>query len=148
MPRSTTSFLFPDINVWLALTYDRHAHHGVVNNWYLGLEEEPRLCFCRFTQIGLLRLLTTEAVMGANEVLTQIQAWNVYDSCIADGRTMMLEEPGRIELRFRALSRGNRPASKDWADSYLAAFAIEAGLRLVTFDGALHKKSADAVLLS
>ena len=148
MPRSTSSFLFPDINVWLALTYDRHAHHAIVNAWHQKLANEVHLCFCRFTQLGLLRLLTTDAVMGSDQVLTQGQAWNVYDRCFADGRALLLDEPPRIEARFRSLSQGRRPAAKDWADSYLAAFAIEAGLCLVTLDQALHKKSHDGLLLT
>lgn len=148
MPKSTTSFLFPDINVWLALAYDRHVHHAIVSRWYLNLDAEAHLCFCRFTQLGLLRLLTTDAVMGPDQVLTQSQAWSVYDRCVADGRTTLFDEPPRIESRFRTFSQERRPAPKDWADSYLAAFAIEAGFRLVTFDQSLHKKSKDGLLLA
>jgi hypothetical protein len=36
------------------------------------------LRFCRFTQLGLLRLLPTTAVMS-DEVMTQPQAWAAYD---------------------------------------------------------------------
>jgi uncharacterized protein len=148
MRRSTTSFLFPDINVWLALAYDRHLHHRIVSRWYVELDDDARLCFCRFTQVGFLRLLTTEAVMGLDLVLTQSQAWGVYDDCLADGRTMLLEEPAAIERRFRSFSNSKHAAPKHWADSYLAAFAVEAGVRLVTFDQALEKRSFDAVLLA
>jgi toxin-antitoxin system PIN domain toxin len=148
MPRSTSSFLFPDINVWLALTYDGHVHHPIVNAWHQKLANEARLCFCRFTQLGLLRLLTTDAVMGSDQVLTQPQAWSTYDRCFADGRALLLDEPSRIEQRFRALSQDRRPAAKDWADSYLAAFAIEAGLCLVTLDQALYRKAQEGILLA
>jgi uncharacterized protein len=148
MRRSTTSFLFPDINVWLALAYDRHLHHRIVGRWYVELEDDARLCFCRITQIGFLRLLTTEAVMGVDQVLTQSQAWGVYDDCLADGRTLLLEEPATIEQHFRSFSHSRHPAPKDWSDSYLAAFAIQAGVRLVTLDRALKNKSPDAVLLA
>jgi len=34
---------------------------------------EERVCFCRFTQLSLLRLLTTQAIMGTDEVMTQAQ---------------------------------------------------------------------------
>lgn len=97
--------------------------------------------------MGLLRLLTTSAVMGEDEVLTQLQAWRVYDACVADGRTLFLEESPTIEVRFRAFTQEERASPKDWADSYLLAFASEAGLTLVTFDRALQKKSKEAVLL-
>jgi hypothetical protein len=60
----------------------------------------------------------------------------------------LFNEPATIELRFRALSQGKRAAPKDWADSYLAAFAGEAGLCLVTLDQALYKKCPDGLLLA
>ena len=148
MPKSTNSLVFPDINVWLALTYERHAHHSIANTWLQKLAEDIQVCFCRFTQLGLLRLLTTEAVMGPDAVLTNSEAWRVYDTCMSDGRTLFLEEPPGIELRFRSRTWEKRSSPKDWGDAYLAAFAEDAGLRLVTFDQALQKKSTDALLLA
>ncbi len=147
MPRSSSSFLFPDVNVWLALSYERHIHYSLAQRWLEGLEDSARVCFCRFTQIGLLRLLTTEALMGRDEVLSQTQAWRVYDTWLEDNRIVFMEEPPVIEVSFRTLSQHERPAPKDWADSYLAAFATVAGLRLVTFDQALRTKCRDLSLL-
>ncbi len=147
MPRSTTSFLFPDVNVWLALSYQRHVHHPAAKAWFERLDENARLCFCRFTQLGLLRLLTTDAVMGNDEVLSQAEAWRAYDRLTGDERILFLEEPSTMEATFRAFSRATRPAPKDWADSYLGAFAAVAGLRLVTFDKALHAKFGEALYL-
>ena len=59
MPGSTKSFLFPDINVWVALTYERHVHHLLAHDWLADASDDVRLLFCRFTQLGLLRLLVT-----------------------------------------------------------------------------------------
>ena len=73
MPRSTTS-LSPDINVWAALTYEGHVHHTTAATWFTDLQPDVTLAFCRFTQLGLLRLLTTAVVMG-DEVMTQPRAW-------------------------------------------------------------------------
>ena len=70
MPESTRSSLFPDINVWVALTYEGHAHHSTAVEWFTNVNPDSTLVFCRFTQLCLLRLLTTEAVMG-DEVMTQ-----------------------------------------------------------------------------
>lgn len=72
MPRSTRSFLFPDINVWIALTYQGHIHHLVATDWFDTVDPDSRLFFCRFTQLGLLRLLTSEAVM-ADEVMNKVR---------------------------------------------------------------------------
>lgn len=150
MAKFSRSFLFPDVNVWVALTLDRHVHHGAARAWFESLEadESTLLCFCRITQLGFLRLLTTEAVMGEDEVLTQPEAWKAYDRWFDDPRTVFLDEPSSLEKAFRSLSRLPRPAAKDWADSYLAAFADEADLCMVTFDRALGEKSRTSILLS
>ena len=147
MPRSTRSFLFPDINVWLALFYQRHIHYPYARGWFERLEDDSHVCFCRFTQLGLLRLLTTGAVMGEDKVLSQTEAWVVYDRWIQDDRVSFVEESSTLEARFRALTQDERPATKDWADSYLYAFAETADLHLVTFDQALRQKGANVLLL-
>ena len=146
MPKSSKSFLFPDVNVWLALTHDGHVHHRVAAAWFASLHEDARITFCRITQLSFLRLLTTEAIMG-REVLFQNKAWDVYDRWFDDSRVVFLEEPSTLEKMFRAYSRQSRPASKDWADSYLLAFAQSADLRLVTFDRSLKHRAASTLLL-
>jgi toxin-antitoxin system PIN domain toxin len=147
MPRSSSSFHFPDINVWLALSYERHAHYPSARGWFERLEDNSRVCFCRFTQLGLLRLLTTVAVLGEDSVLSQAEAWLVYDRWLQDDRVLYVDEPTALEPRFRSLSQHSRPAPKDWADSYLSAFAETAGFRLVTFDQALPQKGTNVLLL-
>ncbi len=140
-----TPLVFPDINVWLALASSAHSHHAQARRWYESLEDEE-LVFCRFTQLGLLRLLTTKAVM-ATETLTQRQAWHVYDRFLKDGGAQFLAEPRTLENSFRHLSRHPSASPKDWADSYLAAFALETGAALVTFDKALATRGKGAVIL-
>src|SRR5579872_4436098 len=58
---NTLNFL--DANVWLALVWSRHVHAERARSWF---EEagEQRFIFCRFTQLTVLRLLTTEKIMG------------------------------------------------------------------------------------
>jgi hypothetical protein len=147
MPKSTTSFLFPDIDVWIALTIERHIHHVRATKWFDSIGGSGRLFFCRITQLGLLRLLTLEAVMGQNEVMTQAEAWKTYDRWLQDERIGFLDEPPEIEPAFHGLTRLGRAAPKDWADSYLTAFAVAAQLTLVTFDQALSTKTRQLVLL-
>ena len=145
MPPSTTS-LFPDINVWVALTYEGHVHHAIAAEWFRKLPPDAILVFCRFTQIGLLRLLTANAVMG-DEVMTQPQAWAAYDRWLDDPRVTFVDEPAELEARFRTLTRRRQPATKDWADSFLAAFATVGHMTLATFDRGLGNKAPSAVLL-
>jgi len=146
MPRSTKSFLFPDVNVWIALTFRGHIHYAAARIWLDSVSEDAEFCFCRLTQLGFLRLLTTSAVMG-NKVLSQAGAWDVYDEWLENGRASYVEEPPAIELAFRSLSKSPQVAPKDWADSYVSAFAQVSGLRLVTFDRALQSRAAGSLLL-
>ncbi len=146
MPGFTTSFLFPDINVWVALTHSRHVHHTVAGDWFASLDPDVRFCFCRFTQLGLLRLLTAEAVMG-DDVMNQREAWAVYDQWLSDDRVSLHEEPAGLERRFRALTRSRGASPKAWADAYLAAFAEMSQMTLVTFDRAFRGKATPLMLL-
>lgn len=135
---------FPDINVWLALTLDQHVRRAPAVGWLNGLGREDRVFFSRFTQMGLLRLLTTPAVAGAG-CLSQAGAWRAYDLWRTDPRIQLLPEPPGLEARFRTLSDARRPAAKQWADAYLAAFAAAAGAVLVTFDRALGARAVQAL---
>ncbi len=147
MPKSSRLFLFPDINVWIALTYEGHIHHVSARDWFNGIAPTAHLFFCRFTQLGLLRLLTAETVMGRDEVMTQEEAWKAYDGWLQDERVEYLDEPAGLEGHFRGLTRSPHPAPKDWADSYLAAFAVASRLTVVTFDQAFQNKANELLLL-
>jgi toxin-antitoxin system PIN domain toxin len=131
----------------VALTHGRHVHHLVAHDWFESLPGGVRFCFCRFTQLGLLRLLTAEAVMG-DEVMTQTDAWDVYDRWLDDDRVRLLEEPPELELAFRSRTRSRYAATKAWADAYLAAFAETSQVTLVTFDQSLRGQVKPIVLLA
>jgi toxin-antitoxin system PIN domain toxin len=141
-----TSLVFPDINVWLALSSSVHVHHVLAKKWFDSLADDEELVFCRLTQLGLLRLLTTAGAMGTS-VRTQRQAWAIYDAFVTEGGARLMQEPRTLEERFRRLSRSTSASPKDWADSYLAAFADEAGAKLVTFDKALGARAEGAIVL-
>jgi toxin-antitoxin system PIN domain toxin len=147
MPASTTSFLFPDINVWVALTHGGHVHHQVAHDWFESLSPATHFCFCRFTQLGLLRLVTAEAVMG-DEVMHQTEAWAVFDRWMRDDRVSFIDEPQGLEQAFRVRTRQRQASPKAWADAYLAAFAETAQITLVTFDRAFRGRLRPIVLLA
>lgn len=140
------SSVFPDLNVWMALTLNSHEHYPAAWHWYRSLQETQELAFCRFTQIGFLRLITTEAV-AKHEIQTQQGAWNVYDCWLKEGGGIYLDEPLGMEAGFRAFADRSLPAPKEWADSYLAAFAAASSIELVTFDRALARRAKRALLL-
>jgi uncharacterized protein len=136
---------FPDANVWLALLWNRHIHSDTATRWFEAASSEQFL-FCRFTQITVLRLLTTESVMG-KDAKTMPGAWALWDQIWADDRVAFLPEPDNIEREFRSRSRLPTRSPKVWADSYLLAFAAAAGVKLVTFDRALKPRGADILVL-
>jgi len=133
------SLNFPDTNVWLSLVWGRHSHAEFAHGWFERAAQE-QFFFCRFTQLSLLRLLTTESVMGP-DVKTMMAAWHVYDQCCADERIAFLPEPEALDARLRGFSQSRRASPKLWADAYLAAFASTAGLKLVTFDKAFRSSA-------
>jgi uncharacterized protein len=146
MTRYSKSYLFPDLNVWIALTYTKHIHYDCAQSWYKDLPEDAQLCFCRVTQIGFLRLLTTQAVMG-DEVLSQAGAWRLYDDWMREGGASYIEEPPTVEAMFRSFTQTRNVAPKDWTDSYLAAFASASDLQLVTFDRGFQGKIKQLTIL-
>ncbi len=135
---------FLDANVWLALMWSRHLQAEPALHWFEQAAEQE-FFFCRFTQLTVLRLLTTETVMGS-DTKTMPEAWRLWDRIWADSRIAFLPEPASLEPEFRSRSRLASRSPKVWADAYLVAFAKVAGLRFVTFDRAL-KTAGDFVLV-
>lgn len=130
---------FPDINVWVALAFHGHQHHSAASQWFESLGDTTA-GFCRFTQLGFLRLITLRAIMH-DDVRTYRQAWEAYDLLTSDSRVVFYSEPdaGVIDNELRTLTSGTQSSSGLWSDAYLAAFASVARLTLVTFDHGLHR---------
>jgi hypothetical protein len=132
-----TSF-FPDLNIWLALSVAGHSHSVDAWSWFGMLPLESRLIFSRYTQIGLLRILTNQAAMG-QQTLTLKKAWGVYERWLEDPRVQFYSEPRGLDVAFRQATEpfAAKPASKWVGDCYLLAYAKESDAVLVTFDKAL-----------
>jgi uncharacterized protein len=128
----TTTWLLPDINVWLVLAFAAHKHHSPAQTWFDGLAAE--VCFfCRLTQQGFLRLATKPRVFP-DDAVTLPAAWNIYDALVADPRVSFADEPVRIDARWRAYTQCEVFTPNAWNDALLAAFAQVADFRLITFD--------------
>jgi Predicted nucleic acid-binding protein, contains PIN domain len=141
----TSKIYLPDVNVWLALASERHVHAPICGSW-LNSIRSGEVVFCRVTQMGLLRLLTHESVMG-KDVLSSREAWRVYRTILADERIQFVPEPFALELEWRRLTAQERPTPKIWTDAYLAAFARAGGMQLVTLDRAVLLMAREARLL-
>jgi toxin-antitoxin system PIN domain toxin len=138
---------FPDINVWVALNHAQHMHHPTANRWYLAQPDSSLFIFCRQTQLGLFRLLSTTSVLG-DEALTLKACWQIFDRWADTGQVRWADEPNELEPELRARTAAASIAPKLWMDAYLAAFAEVGGFTLVTFDGALARRVKGGVLLS
>jgi uncharacterized protein len=141
-----TSLIFPDVNVWFALVYAKHVHNQVVIEWYDALAAPALFVFCRHTQLGLFRLLSTEAVMK-QDAMSQVQCWEVYDRWVNSGLAVVAQDPAGLDAAMRQQTSHGLASPKVWADAYLAAFAEAGNLTLVTLDRALAAKAKGAVLL-
>lgn len=130
--------LLPDINVWLALTFDSHAHHVAAKAWFDGLPDDASCFFCRLTQQGFLRLATNPSAFGKHAV-TLPTAWQKFDDFLSDSRVVFAEEPANLEIHWRAFTQHQSFSTKVWNDAYLAAFALTGNLEIVTFDQAFKQ---------
>ena len=127
------------MNVWLALATPEHVHTPIARSWWE--QEDGAIAFCRLTQLGFLRLMTTAAAMDGKP-LTIAAAWRVYDRFFDDDRVAFIAEPPDVDARFRQMATGRTVSPKVWAGTWLLAFAQAAEGALVTFDKALGHRGA------
>lgn len=122
----------PDVNIWIALTSNRHVHHQIATEWLQGVEQD-RVAFCRVSELGFLRLLTNAHVMGS-DVLSPAQAWHVYDEWRTDDRVVFLHERADFSEQWRLFGEQIAGGPNVWTDAYLSAFALHSNATVVTLD--------------
>lgn len=127
-----TCMYLPDINVWLALTFEAHMHHRIAKDWFETTKNENN-AFCRMTQQGFLRLATNPAVFG-DEAISLTKSWECYDKLIGDPRVIFVVESAGLDTFWREYSSRQSYCPKVWNDAYLAAFARSGNHCLITFD--------------
>jgi len=112
-------------------------HSNAAWTWF-SRQDNNRFFFCPFTQVGLLRLLATSAVMG-RDVRTIGEAWKVYDRWLEDSRVGIQREPFQLDAVFRAATRpvSGLSSPKALGDCYLLAVSQVTNATLVTFDRSL-----------
>lgn len=140
----------PDVNIWLALTLSGHSHHQAARAWLEAQEMPASIFFCRVTQQGLIRLLTTAEVLVGYGIppLTNREAWAVVEFFMEDDRITFANEPGGVEDAWKTLAVRDTNSPKLWMDAWLAAFAFCAGFQMVTIDKAFSQfKGLDLLVL-
>lgn len=123
----------PDINFWVALAFPAHGHHNSASAWFSDPQNSGVCHFCRYTQLGFLRLANNATVLPQT-ALTQDQAWTVYDRFLTHARVQFAFEPANMDSVFRTFTNRPQYSPNVWNDAYLAAFAQTAGFEIVTFD--------------
>jgi toxin-antitoxin system PIN domain toxin len=137
-----------DVNFLVAILHARHAFSKRAIFW-LGEQEEPRsILLCRVAQMGALRVLTNPRWLKT-EVLSAAAVWDGWDLAFSDHRFARVEEPPRIEMEWRRLTRAFPTGRCADSDAYLAAFARTGGYRLLTFDRGFRQfEGLDVEILS
>jgi toxin-antitoxin system PIN domain toxin len=135
MPKS--KICLPDINVWIALTSDLHAHHVSAKEWFSSLESHSA-AFCRVTQMGFLRLISNPRVMG-KDCVSQRKAWKFYEHMSRDERVFFASESAGVEEIWKPVSLSLLSGTNLWTDAYLAAFAQAQSWTSVTFDKGFNR---------
>lgn len=129
----------PDVNVWLALIDQQHAHHLRARR-YWDEESADKVAFCRISMLALLRLGTNTLVMHG-QPFTPPEIWRVYRDLRALPEVVFCDERAELELRMAVWSDTDHFPIRAWTDCYLAALAVESGCRLVSFDNDFTKFS-------
>lgn len=139
----------PDVNVWLALTLKGHVHHTSAMEWYYEQSREHSIAFCRQTQTGLFRLLTTAAVMAPHRLpaFTNKEAWRIQQNWALQPEVHFADEPAGLEQEWHSLGAIRHASPKLWMDAYLAAFSSCAGFQMVTTDKAFRQFKGVEVLV-
>ncbi len=81
------------------------------------------------------------------DVITQADAWKVYEQIMLGSRVRFFTEPAGLESVWKKHSQLNQPAANNWTDAYLLAFAEARRISVVSFDNGLHARGQGRVLL-
>lgn len=125
-----------DVNVWLAAAFAAHPAHGAARCLlHEASAQEPAL-WCRATQQSFLRLASTPVITAAYGVVkaTNADAWVALEAFLALPQVDVIDEPPELAPHWRQLGAIEQSAPKRWMDAYLAAFAMAAGVLLVSLD--------------
>ena len=121
-----------DVNVLLAVVARPHVHHSAARKWF-GALSAGEAGLCRVVQLALIRLLNNQSMMG-EEAISTGAAWRLIEELLEDERLEFVPEPPLLDSVLPTLFLHPMPAGKLVTDACLAALAIAASRRLVTFD--------------
>ncbi len=128
-------YLF-DTNVWLAATFPKHIFYPLAQKALVQCTPARPAIWCRATEQSFMRLASTPAVQRTYDALGQTNrsVWQALDALQALPQVVWRDEPPGVFDKWRALATLDTASPKVWMDAYLAAFAIQSGLRMLTLD--------------
>jgi toxin-antitoxin system PIN domain toxin len=125
----------PDVNVWLALADENHAHHKTAIAYWQD-QSAPKIAFCRVTALSFLRLSSHPKILS--RPLTTDEAWKIYQRYRTEAQVSFIVDSPDIDHSFMALSRQPDFPHHLWTDCYLATLAQFKKCRIVSFDEDFH----------
>lgn len=128
-------FLF-DTNVWLAATFPKHVFYPLAQKALLQCTPAKPAVWCRATEQSFMRLASTASIQRTYDAIGQTNrsVWQALETLQALPQVSWQAEPPGIFEKWRSLATIDTASPKVWMDAYLAAFAIQSGLRIVTLD--------------
>lgn len=122
----------PDINVWIALSIPDHVHHERARTYWQA-EAAAVSAFNTTTMLGLVRICSSSPI-SKGAPLTSMGAWSLYLQWMHLQEVNHLPEPRACMVTLNNFVSAGLITGRTWTDAYLAAFAVSASLRLVSFD--------------
>jgi toxin-antitoxin system PIN domain toxin len=126
----------PDVNVWLALVDENHAHHDAAVAYWRE-QSSPDIAFCRVTSLAFLRLSTHPKVLS--RPLANREAWDIYQRYRNEEGVGFINDAPEVDAEFMVLSKDDNVPHRLWTDCYLAALARYRNCRVVSFDTDFHR---------
>ena len=125
-----------DTNVWVAAIFPTHPFHAAARQILEQATSAAPAVFCRSTQQSFLRLASTPTLLKAYgaEGLTNRDALLALGAMLALPQVCERAEPPGVLPLWHRLASLDTASPKVWMDAYLSAFAITAGLRIITLD--------------
>jgi toxin-antitoxin system PIN domain toxin len=125
-----------DVNVWLAAAFAAHPAHGAARRVLHNASADEPALWCRATQLSFLRLASTPVITASYGVAkaTNADAWVALEAFLALPQVDVIDEPPELARHWRQLGAIEQSTPKRWMDAYLAAFAMAAGVLLLSLD--------------
>ena len=73
-----------DANVWVALAFAAHPHHGIASQHFQLRDSAQPVTFCRVTQQASLRLVCTPVIQRTygSSLITNADAWAKFQDLL------------------------------------------------------------------